>query len=61
MEIEPRLAAWSALCVTVVVYCLNMVGAAVRDLLAPRPQGGRRGASGTHRGRQSRLKLSRSR
>ena len=60
MEIEPRLAAWSALCVTVVVYCLNMVGAAVRDLLAPRLRGGA-GRIGTHRGRQSRLKLSRSR
>ena len=40
MEIAPRLAVWSGLCLTVVVYCLNMVGDAVRDLLDPRLRGG---------------------
>ena len=30
----------SLLCLTVVVYCLNMVGDAVRDLLDPRLRGG---------------------
>ena len=35
-----RLAVWPGLCLTVVVYCLNMVGDAVRDLLAPRLRGG---------------------
>ena len=41
MEIAPRLAVWPGLCLTVVVYCLNMVGDAVRDLLDPRLRGGR--------------------
>jgi len=36
----PRLAVWPGLCLTVVVYCLNMVGDAVRDLLDPRLRGG---------------------
>ena len=40
MEIAPRLAVWPGLCLTVVVYCLNMVGDAVRDLLDPRLRGG---------------------
>ena len=40
MEIAPRLAVWPGLCLTVVVYCLNMVGDAVRDLLDPRLIGG---------------------
>ena len=30
----------AGLCLTVVVYCLNMVGDAVRDLLDPRLRGG---------------------
>ena len=38
MEIAPRQAVWPGLCLTVVVYCLNMVGDAVRDLLDPRRQ-----------------------
>ncbi len=42
MEIAPRLAVWPGLCLTVVVYCLNMVGDAVRDLLDPRLRGGGR-------------------
>ena len=40
MEIAPRLAVWPGLCLTVGVYCLNMVGDAVRDLLDPRLRGG---------------------
>ena len=47
MEVAPRLALWPGLCLTVVVYCLNMFGDAVRDLLDPRLRGGggRYGAS----------------
>ena len=46
MEVAPRLALWPGLCLTVVVYCLNMFGDAVRDLLDPRLRGrvGRLGA-----------------
>ena len=40
MEVGPRLALWPGLCLTVVVYCLNMFGDAVRDLLDPRLRGG---------------------
>ena len=40
MELAPRLALWPGLCLTVVVYCLNMFGDAVRDLLDPRLRGG---------------------
>ena len=36
MEVAPRLALWPGLCLTIVVYCLNMFGDAVRDLLDPR-------------------------
>ena len=50
MEIAPRLAVWPGLCLTVVVYCLNMVGDAVRDLLDPRLRGsGRLGTYGSAR------------
>ena len=35
MEVAPRLALWPGLCLTIVVYCLNMFGDAVRDLLDP--------------------------
>ncbi len=35
----PRLALWPGLCLTIVVYCLN-IGDAVRDLLDPRLRGG---------------------
>ena len=46
MEVAPRLALWPGLCLTTVVYCLNMFGDAVRDLLDPRLRGagGRLGA-----------------
>ena len=40
MELAPRLALWPGLFLTVTVYCLNMVGDAVRDLLDPRLRGG---------------------
>ena len=47
MEVAPRLALWPGLCLTIVVYCLNMFGDAVRDLLDPRLRGsgGRPGAA----------------
>ena len=50
MEIAPRLALWPGLCLTVVVYCINMFGDALRDLLDPRLRGGvgRLGAHGMH-------------
>ena len=40
MELAPRLALWPGLFLTVTVYCLDMVGDAVRDLLDPRLRGG---------------------
>ena len=40
MEAAPRLALWPGLCLTVVVYCFNMFGDAMRDLLDPRLRGG---------------------
>ena len=40
MEMAPRLALWPGLCLTIVVYSLNMFGDAVRDLLDPRLRGG---------------------
>ena len=40
MEMAPRLAMWPGVALTVVVYCLNMFGDAVRDLLDPRLRGG---------------------
>ena len=39
MEAAPRLALWPGLCLTVVVYCFNMFGDAMRDLLDPRLRG----------------------
>ena len=39
MESAPHLAFWPGLCLTVTVYCLNMFGDAVRDLLDPRLRG----------------------
>ena len=51
MEIAPHLALWPGVCLTVVVYSLNMFGDAVRDLLDPRLRGrlGRYGAAATAR------------
>ena len=40
MEQAPWLALWPGLCLTVTVYCLNMFGDALRDLLDPRLRGG---------------------
>ena len=39
MEMAPRLALWPGLCLTIVVYSLNMFGDALRDLLDPRLRG----------------------
>ena len=39
MEAAPRLALWPGLCLTLVVYSLNMFGDALRDLLDPRLRG----------------------
>ena len=50
MEQAPRLALWPGLCLTIVVYCLNMFGDAVRDLLDPRLRGGG-GRLGAHAAR----------
>ena len=54
MEVAPWLAIWPGVCLTVVVYCLNMFGDAGRDLLDPRLRaagryGGRRRRAGTPR------------
>ncbi len=46
MEMAPHLALWPGLCLTIVVYSLNMFGDAVRDLLDPRLRGGE-GSYGT--------------
>jgi len=40
MQQGPWLALWPGLCLTIVVYSLNMFGDAVRDLLDPRLRGG---------------------
>ena len=40
MEMAPWLALWPGLCLTIVVYSLNMFGDTVRDLLDPRLKGG---------------------
>ena len=40
MEQAPWLALWPGLCLTIVVYCFNMLGDAMRDLLDPRLRGG---------------------
>ena len=46
MEMAPWLAFWPGLCLTIVVYSLNMFGDALRDLLDPRLRGGE-GSYGT--------------
>jgi len=40
MEMAPWLALWPGLALTLAVYCLNMFGDAMRDLLDPRLRGG---------------------
>ena len=59
MTIAPRLAIWPGLCLTIVVYSINMFGDAVRDLLDPRLKGGvgRMGAHGTKSVEKARKKL----
>ena len=42
----PRLALWPGVSLTLVAYSLNMFGDAARDLLDPRPRGGRGKSSG---------------
>ena len=42
MEIAPHLAVWPGFAITIVIYCLNMFGDAMRDLLDPRLRGGER-------------------
>ena len=39
MEQAPWLAVWPGLCLTIVVFSLNMLGDAIRDLLDPRLRG----------------------
>ena len=39
MEMAPLLALWPGLALTITVYCLNMFGDAMRDLLDPRLRG----------------------
>ena len=51
MERAPRLALWPGLCLTIVVYSLNMFGDAMRDLLDPRLRGGQ-GSYGATRKRK---------
>ena len=53
MEMAPRLAMWPGVALTVVVYCLNMFGDAVRDLLDPRLRGSGSGAAGLGTGGMS--------
>ena len=50
MEAGPWLALWPGLCLTILVYSLNMFGDAVRDLLDPRLRGGM-GRMGAHGGK----------
>ena len=42
MEVAPWLAFWPGACLTLVIYCLNMFGDAMRDLLDPRLRGSER-------------------
>ena len=51
MEVSPRLAMLPGLALTVVVYCLNMLGDALRDLLDPRLRGAGGASSGGSYGR----------
>ena len=58
MEQAPWLALWLGLCLTLVVYSLNMFGDALRDLLDPRLRGGE-GSYGTAKMKRKRGLLSR--
>ena len=59
MEVAPWLALWPGLALTITVYCLNMFGDAVRDLLDPRLKGrvGHPGAYGAKSAEKARKKL----
>ena len=59
MEMAPWLALWPGLCLSVVVFSLNMFGDAVRDLLDPRLRGGvgRLGIHGAKSVKKARKKL----
>ena len=50
MEAKPELAIYPGLCLAVVVYGVNMLGDAVRDLLDPRLTGRGTRAVGRHAG-----------
>ena len=66
MEMAPRLAMWPGVALTIVVYSLNMVGDALRDLLDPRLRGsggsvgGGVGARAAERARKALQKIERS-
>ena len=62
MEMAPRLAMLPGVALTLVVYCLSMVGDALRDLLDPRLRGrGGVGARAAERATRALQKLERSR
>ena len=52
MELAPWLAIWPGLALTIVVYSLNMLGDALRDLLDPRLKGGVGRLGAHHRAKQ---------
>mgnify|MGYP000961357501 CR=1 FL=1 len=58
MEMAPWLALWPGLCLTMVVFSLNMFGDAVRDLFDPRLRGGE-GSYGAAKVKRKRGLLSR--
>ena len=58
MEAAPRLAIWPGVCLTIVVYSLNMFGDAVRDLLDPRLRGGG-GRPGAYSGKSIKREMAR--
>ena len=58
MQQAPWLALWPGLCLTIVVYSLNMFGDALRDLFDPRLRGGE-GSYGTAMVKRKRGFLSR--
>ena len=58
MESAPWLALWPGLCLTLVVFSLNMFGDALRDLLDPRLRGGE-GSYGTAKMKRKRGFLAR--
>jgi peptide/nickel transport system permease protein len=55
MEIAPRLAMWPGVCLTVVVFCFNMFGDAMRDLFDPRLRGGQGSYGATKKKRKKGL------